>query len=139
MRRSLRISSSLFAGLTFLSMGGCAELKGSGADEALATSGGVLNRSQQVRREARIFASTCAHCHVGHSGGIPRAGVAEDWNGRETQDFDMLVQHAIEGYRDMPPLGTCSYCSRAEIAAMTALLVAGSEIVVPALAEVGAD
>lgn len=127
------------SGIALLSIGGCLELKGGGAEVTSPASGLRLTSSQQLAREARIFASTCAHCHVGHSGGIPRAGVAADWNERETKDFDTLVQHAIEGYRDMPPLGTCSYCSRAEIEAMTALLVAGSEIVVPAQVDGEAD
>ena len=85
-----------------------------------------LTQEAKTEREARIFASTCTHCHVSHSGGIPRAGFPSDWNERETQDFDTLVQNAIDGYGDMPPLGTCSYCSRAEIAAMTALRVLSS-------------
>jgi len=129
MNRKMGLGGSPLAGLMLLTAWGCAEPNGGPFEATSAVA--VLEAPQQLAREARIFASTCAHCHVGHSGGIPRAGVASDWNERETKDFDTLVQHAIEGYRDMPPLGTCSYCSRAEIEAMTALLVAGSEIVVP--------
>lgn len=84
-------------------------------------------------RQARIFAATCAHCHVGPDRGVPRVGMPEEWNARETRDFDTLVVHSIEGYRDMPPLGTCGFCTTEDIRQLVALMVAGSEIVVPDL------
>lgn len=83
-------------------------------------------------RLARIFVSTCAHCHLGPPRGVPRVGVPAEWNERETQDFDELVRHTIDGFRNMPPLGTCSYCTESDLRSLIALMVAGSEVGVPA-------
>lgn len=63
--------------------------------------------------------------------GAPRAGFPDEWNALATRDFETLLTHTIEGYRNMPPLGTCSYCSEDELRDLIALMVAGSEIEIP--------
>lgn len=117
-RASARITA---AGLGLLvTVMGC-----SGVDRAV-----VASSETDVDRQGRIFAATCAHCHVGRAG-APRAGVAADWNTREVRDFDVLVARSLTGFGDMPPLGTCSFCTEADMRGLIALMVAGSEIVVP--------
>lgn len=81
---------------------------------------------------AEVFTLVCAHCHAGAAPGVPRAGVPADWNARETRDFDLLVTHAIEGFGNMPPLGSCSFCTEADLRAVVAMMVAGSSVEVPA-------
>ena len=80
---------------------------------------------------AEAFALACAHCHASGLSGIPAAGVPEDWNARETRDFDVLLERVIAGHGNMPPLGSCAWCSASELRAAIAILVAGSEIEVP--------
>ena len=82
-----------------------------------------------------VFALTCAHCHTSGLSSVPRAGIPEDWNARDTKDFDVLVARAISGHRYMPPLGSCSWCNEAQIRGVIALMVTGSEIVVPDMTE----
>jgi len=85
----------------------------------------------EANRQAQIFAATCAKCHVGPVLGAPRVGTPEDWNARESLDFAILLEHTIDGYRDMPPLGTCSFCTERDFRGLIALMVAGSNVVVP--------
>ena len=80
---------------------------------------------------AEAFALACAHCHASGLPGVPAAGVPADWNARETRDFDVLVERVIAGHGNMPPLGSCAWCSEPELRAAIALMVAGSEIEVP--------
>jgi len=101
---------------------------------ALACAGGS-DPAPAPAEPAEVFALTCAHCHTSGLPSVPRAGVPEDWNARDTKDFDVLVARAISGHRHMPPLGSCSWCSEAQIRGVIALMVTGSEIVVPDPAE----
>ena len=77
---------------------------------------------------SEAFALTCAHCHASGLPGIPRAGMAEDWNARDTQDLDVLVDRVIAGHGNMPPLGSCAWCSEAELRAAIRLMAVGSDV-----------
>jgi len=78
-----------------------------------------------------VFALACAHCHATGVPGVPRAGVPQDWNARDTRDFEVLLARTISGYGNMPPLGSCSWCSESQLRGAIALMVAGSEIDAP--------
>ena len=87
--------------------------------------------SQGADGGAEAFALACAHCHASGLSGVPAAGVPEDWNARETRDFEVLLERVIAGHGNMPPLGSCAWCSESELRAAIALMVTGSEIEVP--------
>jgi cytochrome c5 len=36
--------------------------------------------------------------------------------------MDLLVDHAIDGYKGMPPLGSCMDCTEAEFAALIRMM-----------------
>ena len=76
---------------------------------------------------AEVFALTCAHCHASGLAAAPQAGVPADWNARDTRDIDVLVERVIAGRGHMPPLGSCSWCTRAQIRAVIASMLAGAE------------
>ena len=78
------------------------------------------------------FALACAHCHASGLAGVPAAGVPDDWNARDTKDFDVLLERVVAGHGNMPPLGSCAWCSESDLRAAIALMVAGSEIEVGA-------
>lgn len=101
---------------------------------ALACAGGS-DPAAAPAEAAEVFALTCAHCHTSGLPGVPRASVPEDWNARDTNDFEVLVARAISGHRYMPPLGSCSWCNESQIRGVIALMVTGSEIVVPDMTE----
>jgi len=97
---------------------------------------GCLAPSESVRayappalaEPAEVFALTCAHCHASGLEAAPQAGVPADWNARETRDVDVLVERVIAGRGHMPPLGSCSWCTRNQIRGVLAMMLAGSDI-----------
>jgi cytochrome c5 len=58
------------------------------------------------------WSRSCALCHVTGNAGAPRIGNAEEWAPRLAQGMDVLLQHTLEGFNDMPPLGYCMSCER---------------------------
>ena len=70
----------------------------------------------------QIYWRTCHSCHGSGVSGAPRAGDASAWAPRLEKGMDTLVDHAINGYRAMPPRGLCYDCSEAEFAALIQLM-----------------
>lgn len=64
------------------------------------------------------WARSCALCHVTGNAGAPRVGNSEEWAPRLAQGMDVLLQHTLEGFNDMPPLGYCMACERDDFAAL---------------------
>ncbi len=64
------------------------------------------------------WASSCALCHVRGEGGAPIVGDAAAWQPRLARGFDVLLEHTVEGYNSMPPLGYCMACEQADFEAM---------------------
>jgi cytochrome c5 len=59
----------------------------------------------------RLWMNSCALCHVKGVGGAPIVGKF-DWADRLEQGNELLLQHTIEGYNNMPPLGVYRYVAR---------------------------
>jgi cytochrome c5 len=70
----------------------------------------------------RRWTQSCALCHVNGEGGAPRVGHDEEWQPRLAQGQDLLLRHTIEGFNNMPPLGYCMACERADYTAMIAFM-----------------
>ncbi|MEO2176444.1 MAG: c-type cytochrome [bacterium] len=64
------------------------------------------------------WAKSCALCHVDGVGGAPRTGVADDWTPRLAQGKQLLMEHTIEGFNNMPPLGYCMSCETDDFSTM---------------------
>lgn len=65
--------------------------------------------------EAR-YKSNCVVCHASGVAGAPKLGDKADWSKRlALGGEDLLLQHAIQGYKAMPAKGTCADCSDQEI------------------------
>ena len=75
--------------------------------------------SQPVLSEdrMRMWAASCALCHISGTGGAPRMGTG-DWQDRLSKGDDVLMTHTIEGFNNMPPLGYCMACEREDFEAM---------------------
>ncbi|HET8764714.1 MAG TPA: c-type cytochrome [Rhodanobacter sp.] len=67
---------------------------------------------------ATTYQHTCANCHTNPQTGAPQAGDAKAWAPRLAQGQDVLLDHAINGYKGMPPLGTCMDCTREQFQAL---------------------
>jgi len=62
---------------------------------------------------------SCALCHIDGNGGAPRLGHEDEWAARIATGEATMVTHAIEGFNQMPPLGYCMDCERADFVALT--------------------
>lgn len=69
-------------------------------------------------RQTEMWGRSCALCHVDGNAGAPRIGVADEWQPRLAQGDDLLLEHTISGFNQMPPLGYCMACERDDFAAM---------------------
>lgn len=67
---------------------------------------------------AKLFHQTCEACHTRAGTGAPLAGDRKAWEPRLAQGMPTLVQHAINGYKGMPPMGSCMDCSEADFEAL---------------------
>ncbi len=73
-------------------------------------------------RQARIFAQSCAHCHAAPGLGVPVVGDSS-WAERARKGLDALLVNTIEGVGNMPPLGTCGYCSEEDFRILVRFLM----------------
>ena len=74
-----------------------------------------------------IYQATCAVCHGAGVAGAPKLGDAAAWAPRLAQGKDTLLQHALQGFKAMPPKGTCADCSEAELRAAVDYLAAKAQ------------
>ena len=72
------------------------------------------------------WSRSCALCHVRGEGGAPRVGDAADWQTRLDRGEDVLLQHTIEGFNNMPPLGYCMDCSADDFRRLIRFMAGGS-------------
>jgi cytochrome c5 len=82
---------------------------------------GAADAAQRTALNTRVleqFNRSCVLCHVTGEAGAPRAGDAEAWRARAAKGEAVLLQHTLEGYNDMPPLGYCQDCEIADFRAL---------------------
>lgn len=61
-----------------------------------------------------LYGLYCTACHAVKSSGAPQA-FTDEWQDRLDQGIPTLVNHAINGIRNMPPMGTCAECSEEDL------------------------
>ena len=91
----------------------------------------VQAASELSGREAQVFQQICAKCHVTPGLGVPVIGDEPEWQRRRAQGLEQLLAHTIDGFGDMPPLGTCSFCSEQELRHLVAFLAGFPSEVAP--------
>lgn len=74
-----------------------------------------------------IYQRSCQLCHENAGAGAPQRGNQEQWNPRVAKGRDILLDHTINGFGSMPPLGLCMDCSESELAALIEFLSGGME------------
>ena len=60
---------------------------------------------------AQIYTNSCQLCHANPAANAPLTGDRKAWKPRLQQGTDTLLDHAINGYNGMPPMGQCVECS----------------------------
>ena len=71
---------------------------------------------------AKIYDSSCKLCHANPASGAPQAGDAKAWQPRVAQGADSLLDHSINGFKGMPPMGMCMQCSEDEFLALISFM-----------------
>lgn len=86
------------------------------------------------RSGAEVYAYRCAACHAKTTQGAPMPGDDLEWALRARQGMDTLMDHTINGYRQllMPPRGGCRNCSDAELKAAVLYMLKKSGVEPPA-------
>jgi len=74
-----------------------------------------------------IYNSTCFGCHGTGAAGAPKVGDAAAWAARTGKGLDVVISNAINGFKGMPPRGTCGGCSDDDIAATVNYMVDNSK------------
>lgn len=85
------------------------------------------------RTGAQVYAYRCAACHAKTTQGAPMPGDDIEWGIRARQGMDVLMQHTINGYKQllMPARGGCLNCSDAELKAAVIYMLEQSGIKQP--------
>ncbi|EJL04004.1 hypothetical protein PflQ2_2063 [Pseudomonas fluorescens Q2-87] len=71
---------------------------------------------------AQVYDSSCKLCHANPGAGAPLTGDTNAWAPRVAQGADTLLDHAINGYNGMPPMGLCMHCSEEQFVALIAFM-----------------
>lgn len=74
------------------------------------------------------YVRSCGICHSLGLGMSPRLGATEDWKPRLAQGSDLLLQHTIEGFNNMPPLGQCMDCSSEDLQELIGIMAGVSTV-----------
>jgi cytochrome c5 len=77
-------------------------------------------------RLGRTYVQTCMACHTSPGSGAPQAGDRAAWQPRLAQGIDVLLQHTIDGYKGMPPLGSCMDCTEADFEGLIRFMAGGA-------------
>ena len=90
---------------------------------------------EQIKHTAdegeQIVKQFCASCHAEKPLiplGAPRPKVSQDWLPRVAQGQALLLQHANEGLRGMPPRGGCFECTDEQLMLAIAALLPKASI-----------
>ncbi|WP_337841666.1 c-type cytochrome [Rheinheimera sp.] len=76
------------------------------------------------RSGEQVYQGACFACHGTGALDAPKKGDAA-WKPRLAQGMDVLLKHAVDGIRSMPPRGTCGDCSDEELAAAIKFMTDG--------------
>lgn len=82
--------------------------------------------SPGAARLGRTYVQTCMACHTSAGSGAPQAGDRAAWQPRLDQGMDVLLQHTIDGYKGMPPLGSCMDCTESEFEGLIRFMAGGA-------------
>ena len=104
--------------MVLVAIGACGGEAGSTAPPGAAADPSTAAAAQPDAETMAKWTRSCALCHVSGEGGAPRLGDHEAWSARAAQGEEMLLEHTVEGYGNMPPLGYCMDCERADFLAL---------------------
>lgn len=104
-------------------LAGCGEQATNTTDEGVATAAASLVPADAELAE--IYQRSCRNCHVNDATGAPLTGDIAAWQPRMEQGMDTVLQHVIDGYGGMPPLGLCFECDEQQFIALIQFMANG--------------
>jgi cytochrome c5 len=75
----------------------------------------------------KLFESTCTTCHTAGIAGAPKFGDKAAWAPRIAQGKPTLYDHALHGFKGMPPKGTAMTASDADVKAAVDYMVSAAK------------
>jgi cytochrome c5 len=114
----------VFCSMAFL----CTALLGCGERDPQNTASPLAQPFADAKISSRgqqRWASTCAMCHVRGEGGAPKIGDTVAWSTRLAQGEAVVLDHTVNGFGNMPPLGYCMDCEREDLRAYIAFMAYG--------------
>jgi cytochrome c5 len=98
---------------------------------AVADAGSAATADTEKAPEATsaesIYTTKCMACHAAGVAGAPKLGDTGAWGPRIAKGMETLVSNAINGLNAMPPKGTCTSCSDADIKMTVEYMVGQSQ------------
>lgn len=107
-------------------LGLCALLVGCG-DEAPPAQANAAQSVPQDAALAQLYGASCKQCHANPAAGAPLTGDAAAWAPRLQKGMGTLLDHSINGFQGMPPLGLCMQCTEADFSALIAFMAAAPQ------------
>jgi cytochrome c5 len=65
-----------------------------------------------------VYQRSCAICHAQPNTGAPLTDDYAAWAPRMAKGREVLLDHVINGFNGMPPLGACQECDEAQYTAL---------------------
>lgn len=75
----------------------------------------------------KLFDSTCTTCHTAGIAGAPKFGDKAAWAARIAQGKPTLYDHALHGFKGMPPKGTAMTAADADVKAAVDYMVSAAK------------
>lgn len=113
----------LVAFSVMLALSGC---DSSGSETSSAAVKDLTHLSPSDPMLKSIYDRSCKACHGLGTPAIPQAGDVEAWEPRMAQGMDVLLDHVINGYGGMPPLGMCMDCDADQFESLIEFMAKGS-------------
>ena len=83
--------------------------------------------TQAANEGEKVYKTYCFACHATGAAGAPKFGDVAAWAPRIQEGMPTLVSRALNGYKLMPPKGTCVNCTNDQIAAAVKYMVSNSQ------------
>ena len=105
---------------------GCGKSESQGSTTKTASSSQPFADATITDAGKQRWARTCAMCHVRGEGGAPKIGDSAAWAPRLAQGEAVLLEHTVNGFGNMPPLGYCMDCEREDLRAFIHFMATGA-------------
>ena len=120
-RRQFAVAATLLVSLAIAACG--QKSADSGSSASAPASVAVTSADPAIQK---IFDTTCKRGHGVPASGAPQAGDKAAWAPRVAQGKETLIDHAINGFKGMPPMGMCPQCSEQDFVALIEMMSSAS-------------